>query len=111
MKFCPWYPLEAVAGHAPAGPGVFQVRAPALLAYPTGKTAMVHYEVADDVGAAAARYAGDHAGRGWLCRHTVEMSAADVDDVVPFYTRLVRDFRARFGCEPTPTPTGPLAPP
>jgi hypothetical protein len=103
MKFCPWYPLDD-AGLPPDAPGVFQVRAPALLDYPTGKTAMVHYEVARDLRAAIARFAGDHAGRGWLCRHTVEMSPADVDDIESFFARLVRDFRARFGAPPTPTP-------
>jgi hypothetical protein len=95
MQFCPWYPLDGGEAHAPAGRGVFQVRAPALCDYPRGKTAMVHYELADDVRAAVARYASDHAGRGWLCRH------ADDPAIDTIYARLVREFSARFGCEPT----------
>jgi hypothetical protein len=101
MLFGPWYPLEDGARHAPPGPGVFQVRAPALLDYPRGKTAMVHYALVADVRDAVDTYSAGHGGRGWLCRHTVEMSPADVDDLAAFFARLVRDFRARFGCEPT----------
>jgi hypothetical protein len=97
MQFCPWYPLDDGATRAPAGPGVFQVRAPALLDYPRGKTAMVHYELAADVRAAVAAYALAHGGRGWLCRHLEEIDGS-VEDL---YARLVRDFRARFGCDPT----------
>jgi hypothetical protein len=100
MQFGPWYPLDGGDAHAPHGPGVFQVRAPALLDYPTGKTAMVHYELASDVKRAVASYAAAHAGRGWLCRHLEEIEPAQIDAL---YARLVRDFRARFGCEPTET--------
>ncbi|MCE9575574.1 MAG: hypothetical protein K8W52_20655 [Deltaproteobacteria bacterium] len=104
MQFGRWYPLDDGAAHAPPGRGVFQVRAEALLAYPTGKTAMVHYQLAGDVQAEVRAFAAAHPGRGWLCRHTIEMSATDADDIEAFYLRLVRDFRARFGCEPTPFP-------
>jgi hypothetical protein len=104
MQFGRWYPLDDGAATAPPGRGVFQVRAPALLDYPAGKTAMVHYEVAADVQQAVAAFAAAHPGRGWLCRHTIEMSPADADDIDQFYARLVRDFRARFGCAPTPAP-------
>lgn len=101
MQFCPWYPLDGGAARAPAGPGVFQVRAPDLLDYPRGKTAMVHYELADDVRAAVAAFADAHAGRGWLCRHLEEVAH---DAIADLYARLLRDFRARFGCEPTERP-------
>jgi len=104
MHFCPWYPLDDGAGHAPGGPGVVQLRGAALLDYPRGKTAMVRYALADDLRREISTLASVHAGRGWLCRHTVEMSPADVEDIAAFYARLVRDFRARFGCEPTPEP-------
>jgi hypothetical protein len=99
VRFCPWYPLDEAGAHAPAGPGVFQVRLPAgLLDYPTGKSAMVHYELAEDVRAAATQYAEAHAQRGWLCRHTVEIDG----DLAVLHARLVRDFRARFGAAPRP---------
>jgi hypothetical protein len=102
MQFGPWYPLDGGAAHAPIGRGVFQVRAPALLDYPTGKTAMVHYELASDVKSSVAAYAAAHAGRGWLCRHLEEIEEAGAPDRIDaLYARLLRDFRARFGCEPT----------
>lgn len=107
MKFGPWYPLDDGPAHAADGPGVFQIRAQDLLDYPTGKTAMVHYQLARDVRGEVSAFAATHGGRGWLCRHTIEMSAADVEDIASFFARLVRDFRARFGREPTPTPRSP----
>ncbi len=102
MQFGRGYPLDDGAAHAPPGIGVFQVRAPDLLVYPAGKTAMVHYQLAADVRGEVIAFAAAHPGRRWLCRHTIEMSASDADDIEAFYRRLVRDFRARFGCEPTP---------
>ena len=101
MRFCAWYPLDEAAAHAPAERGVLQVRiGDGLLAYPSGKSAMVHYELADDVRAAAVAFARGHSGRGWLCRHTIEVGAAD--DVAAHHARLVRDFAARFGGRPNP---------
>ena len=101
MRFCPWYPLSEAGRHAPAGRGVLQVRVAAgLLRYPTGQSAMLHYELADDVGAAAARFAAAHPGTDWLARHTVEMTGDDVATLDAFHARLLRDFRARFGAEP-----------
>jgi hypothetical protein len=99
MRFCPWYPLDDAAGHAPAERGIYQVRiGDGLLPYPTGQSAMVHYDLVDDVRAAAVRFAAEHAGRGWLCRHTIELS--ERDDLASFHARLVRDFAARFGTSP-----------
>jgi hypothetical protein len=103
VKFCPWYPLADSHQHVPAGPGLLQLRVPpedGLQRYPTGQSAMVHYELAGDLRAAAARLAAEHAGRGWLCRHTIEMSEADVAGIDGFHARLLRDFRARFGALP-----------
>ena len=94
MRFCPWYPLDEAAAHAPAARGVLQVRvADGLLDYPTGKSAMVHYEYADDVRAAALAYARGRAGL--LARHLIEG-----DDPAGIHARLLRDFRARFGASP-----------
>jgi hypothetical protein len=104
MQFCPWYPLDGGAAHAPAGPGVFQVRAPELLDYPRGKTAMVHYERAADVRAAVEAFSRAHAGRGWLCRHLEDAETGSIDQI---FAKLVRDFEDRFGCAPTPAPGPP----
>jgi hypothetical protein len=102
MRFCAWYPLDDAGRHAPPELGIFQVRiADGLLPYPSGQSAMVHYQLADDVRAAAVRFAADHAGRGWLCRHTIERT--ERDDLPVFHARLIRDFTARFGTEPGAT--------
>jgi len=102
MRFCPWYPLADGAAHAPPTPGVFQIRIPSgLIDYPTGKSAMIHYQAAADVRAAVAAFAAAHPGAGWLCRHTIEMTAREVDDVEALCDKLVHDFRARFGRAPT----------
>jgi hypothetical protein len=101
MRFCPWYPLADGGAHAPASPGMFQVRiAQGLLDYPGGKSAMVHYETADDLRASIVAFATPHVGTGWLCRHTIEMSAEPAEDAQALYARLVADFRARFGSAP-----------
>jgi hypothetical protein len=101
MRFCPWYPLAEGDQHAPPERGVFQVRvADGLLDYPTGKSAMVHYQLADDVRAAVARFAAEHPGTGWLCRHAIELAPRDVVELDAFCDRLLRDFRARFGAPP-----------
>jgi hypothetical protein len=101
MRFCPWYPLASGAVEAPASPGVFQVRvAEGLLDYPRGKSAMIHYEVAPDVRDAVIAFAARFPGQGWLCRHTIEMSAKDVEDVEALHAKLIGDFRSRFGSDP-----------
>jgi hypothetical protein len=101
MRFCPWYPLADAAAHAPSSRGVLQIRvADGLLDYPSGKSAMLHYELTDDVRAAALRY--QPAQPGLLCRHTIEMTDADAGSLDTFHERLLRDFRARFGDLPRP---------
>lgn len=101
MRFCPWYPIEVGADRAPATPGVLQVKiGSGLLDYPTGKSAMVYYAAARDVRAEVIAFARERARPGWLCRHTIEMSAAETEDVEALLARLLRDFRARFGSAP-----------
>jgi hypothetical protein len=101
MRFCPWYLLADGGAHAPPSPGMFQVRiADGLLDYPGGKSAMVHYETADDLRASIVAFAARHADAGWLCRHTIEMSGDPVEDAQALYARLVGEFRARFGSAP-----------
>jgi hypothetical protein len=109
VKFGRWYPLVDAASQAPGGPGVFQVRvADGLLDYPRGKSAMVHYEAAADVRAAAVAFAARHRDRDWLCRHTIEMTADEAAGADGLAARLVRDFATRFGQPPT-VPSVPAA--
>jgi len=99
MKFCPWYPLADVRDHAPEAPGVWQLRlAAGLLDYPRGKTAMVHYDHASDVRAAAAAWASAHGTDGIVCRHLIELDAAT--DLAVFYAKLSDEFVRRFGSSP-----------
>lgn len=81
---------------------MFQIRvAEGLIDYPTGKSAMIHYEIADDVRAAVAAFRARSpapAAAAWLCRHTIEMTAAD--RAAELHARLLREFTARFGTAP-----------
>jgi hypothetical protein len=99
MTFCRWYPLSEAESHAPARPGVFQIRVAAgLLDYPTGKSAMVHYQSAPDMRAAATAFAARHPRAPWLCRHLEEpIDAAGADTL---HERLEREFSQRFGTAP-----------
>ena len=98
MRFCPWYPLAEAAAYVPAGEGVLQVRlAEGLLDYPTGKSAMVHYEHARDLRAAARALADAHP-HGYVCRHLEELPA-DVD-LAAFHAKVREEFVRRFGSPP-----------
>ena len=102
MKFGSWYPLSDAAQCAPPAPGVFQVRvAEGLVDYPCGKSAMIHYQAALDVRAAAADFAAAHPGVPWWCRHTIEPDSLAPTDAEALAARLLRDFTARFGTAPT----------
>ncbi len=97
-SFGRWYPLADAAAHAPAEPGVLQLRvARGLVDYPRGKSAMVHYQAADDLRAAALALAAAHRARDWLCRHT----DGPVADPADLHARLTRTFADRFGQPPT----------
>ena len=99
MRIGPWYPLADARDHAPAGEGVFQLRlASGLRDYPRGKSAMVHYEHATDLQAAAAAWAAAHGAGGIVCRHLIETDAAT--DLAAFCAKLADDFRHRFGASP-----------
>ena len=98
-SFGRWYPLHEAAAHAPAEPGVLQIRlATGLRDYPRGKSAMLHYEAAADLRAAAIALALAHPGVDWLCRHT----AGSVADPGALAADLLRLFTTRFGTPPTP---------
>jgi hypothetical protein len=96
-RFCPWYPLVDAAREAPATPGVYQVRAADLCAYPTGKSAMIRYGAADDVRAALLALAAAHPGATWRARHLEDAVRAPAAELAA----LVERFRRRFGAEPT----------
>lgn len=99
MQFGRWYPLAAAADHAPAAPGVFQIRTRSgLLDYPRGKSAMVHYQAAADVRAAACALAQAHPAADWLCRHLEDLD--DTASAPAVAQKLIRDFAARFGTPP-----------
>lgn len=100
MRFTRWYPLAEAGRHAPAGEGVLQLRlASGLVDYPTGKSAMVYYAAADDVRAAALRFAADYHGAPLWCRHLDPEGHAV--DVRAYCARLLDEFSRRFGCAPT----------
>src|SRR6185436_21032482 len=92
------------AAHAPAAEGVLQLRvAEGLLDYPTGKSAMVHYEHASDVRAAATLLAEHHAGRNLLCRH-LEIEPGEAVDAAAFHAKVRDEFVRRFGSPPSFAP-------
>ena len=113
MRFCPWYPLAAAAAHAPAGAGVLQLRlAHGLVDYPSGKSAMVHYEHAADARARAGELAAALAGRDLLCRHLErEPGDAGATDWAAFHAKVRAEFVRRFGAEPAVPPAVPKLPP
>ena len=101
VRFGTWYPLEEASAHAPAQPGVFQIRIDSgLIQYPKGKSAMIHYAAADNLRAAATAFADAHAGSNWLCRHTIKLSADSAQDLQPLCARLVDRFSRSFGSPP-----------
>ena len=99
MRFGPWYPLADAREHAPCGEGMLQLRlANGLLDYPRGKSAMVHYEHAADLRAAAVAWAKAHGSEGIVCRHLIE--ADDAGDLAAFCAKLFDEFVRRFGASP-----------
>jgi hypothetical protein len=107
MRFCPWYPLAEAANHAPAAEGVLQLRlATGLLEYPTGKSAMVHYEHAADVRASATALARAHPEPALLCRH-LEIEGGERVDLAAFHAKVREEFVRRFGSPPLFQPDAP----
>jgi hypothetical protein len=99
MRFGSWYPLADARDLAPASEGVLQLRlASGLLDYPRGKSAMVHYEHAADLRAAAAAWAAAHGSTGIVCRHLIETEVTT--DLAAFCAKLSDEFVRRFGASP-----------
>ena len=108
MRFCPWYPLADARDLAPAAEGMLQLRlADGLIDYPRGKSAMVYYEHAADVAAAAVAWAAAHGAAGIVCRHLIETEPAT--DLAAFCAKLAGEFVRRFGAAPS-RPLGSVSP-
>lgn len=83
---------------------MLQVRvATGLLDYPSGKSAMVHYEHATDVRAAATALAAAHPHGELLCRH-LEIEAGEPVDYKAFHAKVALEFERRFGALPAFSP-------
>lgn len=103
MKFGRWCELAEAAGEAPSGPGIFQIRrANGLTHYPRGRSAMLYYGCADNLAEAIAAYAAEHPDADWWCRHSIEMTRHEADNLTETFERLVGQFEQRFGRPPMP---------
>ena len=104
MRFCPWYPLADAAAHAPVGEGVLQVKiAEGLIEYPRGKSAMVHYEHARDVRAAAIAFAQLPHAVELVARH-LEIESGEPVSYAEIHGKLLAEFVRRFGAPPGGVP-------
>lgn len=102
LRFTPWYPLADAEARVPAEAGVFQVRAPDLLRYPTGRSAMVHYGCGQDLRASVRAFVASNGSHDWLCRHVTALGSRSAE---AHLERLLGRFRSRFGSEPSVPPT------
>ncbi len=101
VTFGRWYELREGALAVLAEPGVFQVRIPhGLVDYPRGKSAMIYYGVASDLRAEVAAAAERWGGKGWLCRHSVELLNRERADLDAALCSLLTRFERRFGSPP-----------
>ncbi len=100
VTFGAWCPLADAAAHAPARPGVAQLRqAHGLRDYPRGKSAMVHYEATDDLQALARRLGATFPAAPWLWRSSQEVVSPE--RAVAEFETLHRMFVTRFGAPPS----------
>jgi hypothetical protein len=101
MRFGRWHRLELAAAEAPEGPGVYQIKiASGLVAYPTGKSAMIRYGAARELRRAVAELAAANPGRDWMCRFGEELSPRESADPDAIVANLLESFRRRFGAAP-----------
>ena len=102
IRFGEWMPLEHAAARAPRGAGVFQVKvSDGLIDYPTGRSAMIHYGAAADVGEAVGALAASHPGRAWMCRFAEGLEARERAEVDGMLQELMTRFCRRFGAPPS----------
>lgn len=93
--FVHWYALRQAIEHAPTGAGVFQIRiATGLIDYPSGKSAMVHYDWAENLQRKISQVAQDHPEGDFLCRH---QSSEQPAVLLAF---VFSQFERRFGTPP-----------
>jgi len=102
MRFGAWLPIDTAVDTAPEGPGVLQIRADEVLAYPQGQSAMVLYAhcpsdgslrgFISGIGATDLRRATE-AGAKWI--RYAETSEPETD-----FERLLDHFVERFGAPP-----------
>jgi hypothetical protein len=62
---------------------------------------MVHYGASENVRAAVSELACAHPGPGWLCRHSVDMTRAEIENPFAVLETLLARFEQRFGSPPT----------
>lgn len=109
VQFSAWHPLDDAGRTAPAAPGVLQARAEGVVAYPSGKSAMIFYDAAGP-STLASHVAGP--GRPGLDRARACGAAYIRFAVTPAGTaeaelgRLLETFRARFGAVPRANQAG-----
>ncbi|MBK8259792.1 MAG: hypothetical protein IPK80_00390 [Nannocystis sp.] len=95
MNFGAWVRLDEA--EFPAAGGVLQARLEeGLVVYPRGKSAMVYYAGARDLGAAARALAAANPGARWLVR----VSREPVMEPEEAAARLIAGFVERFGAAP-----------
>ena len=113
VNFGSWHDLVDASRLAPARPGVLQARAPALLTFPAGKSAMVLY-ASSGADETLQRYV-DTRGAGSLARAATAGATLVRFGITPRpdaeLTRLLDQFSARFGALPpgnraAPAPAG-----
>lgn len=93
MTFGSWRALPSVS--PPRKPGLLQARVPELVAYPSGKSAMVYYDGDEDLSHAFAR----------LCERvppgaTVSVRFAECRAPAAELAKKLEDFQRRFGALP-----------
>jgi hypothetical protein len=102
VTFGPWHPLERALAAAPSRPGLLQLRADALLAFPRGKSAMVLYaatKVDETLVEFVEGRGGPRLARAAACGAClVRFAEAALPEVE--LERLLQRFTDRFGASP-----------
>jgi hypothetical protein len=94
IGFSRWRSFDEV-GEAPQVAGVFQIKVQQLLAYPSGKSAMVYYGSGDDLRAALTRVAPSLERFGEIVWRVFETASHAAE-----LARHLKQFTERFGAVP-----------